>query len=463
MKKLTYVLFLITLSAQFCFGQKAEKRNPNLIIILADDLGYGDLGFTGSKQIKTPNIDRLAENGVWFTQGYVSAPVCSPSRAGILTGRNQVSFGHDNNLSHVQLGYDREYNGMPLSEKTIATRLKQYGYVSGLVGKWHLGHEPQFHPLKRGFDEFWGYTGGGHDYFKCKPNGSGYSCQIECNYKTPAPLTYITDDKGDECVDFIERHHKQPFFLFASFNAPHAPLQATEDDLKLYRHIKDKRRRTYCAMVHRLDVNIGKIMASLKKQKLLENTLIVFLSDNGGPVNSNASLNVPFNGQKGILLEGGIRVPFVMSWKGKLPKGTQFDAPVRSLDIASTILGRVGYDVANDQKLDGVDLLPYVLGNKQEPPHNEMMWRFTISASIRQGDWKLVRLPDRFPMLYNLKKDISEKKDVALQNMDIAKQMLKRLGDWDVRLPHPVFMEGAEWKSRQLKLYDLNYKLEQPK
>ena len=260
-----------------------EKAKPNFILIVADDLGYADLSLHGSKQIPTPNIDRLAKEGVNFTQGYVSSPVCGPSRAGLMTGRNQVKFGFDNNMAENQPGFDPQFQGLPVSEKTIAERLKPLGYVSALVGKWHLGYEPHFHPLKRGFDEFWGYQGGGHDYFTSQPDGKGYLSPIECNYKTPQPITYLTDDKGDECVDFIRRHKDQPFFLFASFNAPHAPMQATEADLELFKHIKDTKRRTYCAMVHRLDVNIGRIMDALKEEGLDENTLVVFISDNGGP------------------------------------------------------------------------------------------------------------------------------------------------------------------------------------
>ena len=209
----------------------SATNKPNFILIVADDLGFADLSFNGSTQIKTPNIDQLVYTGVRFTEGYVSSPVCSPSRAGLLTGINQVEFGHDNNLADNQPGFDLEYGGLPLSQKTIADKLKPLGYTSGLIGKWHLGEKSQFHPLKRGFDEFWGYTGGGHDYFTSSFDGKNYQSPIECNYKKPQPITYITDDKGDECVEFIKRHKDDPFFLFASFNAPHAPMQATKEDL----------------------------------------------------------------------------------------------------------------------------------------------------------------------------------------------------------------------------------------
>lgn len=453
---------LITGFTFFSVNGQISIRKPNFILIVADDLGYADLSLNGSRQISTPNIDKLAEEGINFTQGYVSAPVCSPSRAGFLTGRNQVRFGYDNNIGGSQPGFDPQYLGLPLSETTIATRLHNLGYVTGLIGKWHLGYEPQFHPLKRGFDEFWGYTGGGHNYFKAEPNGKGYEAPVECNYKTPQPITYITDDKGNECVDFIQRHKNEPFFLYAAFNAPHAPMQATDADLELFKKIKDEKRRKYCAMVHRLDINVGKILATLEKEGLSENTLVVFISDNGGPVDSNASVNAPLNGQKGILLEGGIRVPFIMKWKGTLPKGKTYNNPVISLDFAPTFFELAGGIISPEVKFDGVNLIPYLTERTNSKPHESFNWKFTISAATRDGDWKLIRLPDRLPMLYDLSKDISEQNDVSLQNPDRTKTMLKRLGDWDVALPHPVFLEEAVWKARQLELYDLKYPLQQP-
>lgn len=444
-------------------SEKSIQGKPNFVLIIADDLGYADLGFNGSTQIPTPNIDALAEGGIKFTNGYVSAPVCSPSRAGMLTGKYQVRFGYDNNLGGNQPGFDPQYLGLPITEITMANRLKDLGYVTGLIGKWHLGDEPQFHPLKRGFDEFWGYTGGGHDYFFSQPNGKGYQSPIECNYKTPQPITYITDNKGDECVGFIKRHKKEPFFLYAAFNAPHAPMQATETDLELFKNIKNEKRRKYCAMVYRLDVNVGKIMKALQEEGLAENTLVVFLSDNGGPADSNASINAPLNGQKGILLEGGIRVPYIMNWPGKLNAGKTINTPVLSLDILPTFVEAAGGKISEKDDLNGVNLLPFLNGETKEIPHQSMNWRFTISAAIRDGDWKLVRLPDRLPMLYNLAEDISEQNDVALQNLDRTKSMLKELGNWDVSLLHPVFLEGAVWKRNQLDLYDAEYQLIQPK
>ena len=239
-------------------------------------------------------------------------------------------------------------------------------------------------------------------------------------------------------------------------------MQATKEDLELYSHIKDLKRRTYAAMVHRLDVNIGKIIAEVNQQGLKENTLIVFISDNGGPTDSNASINAPYNGQKGILLEGGIHVPFVMNWPNTLEAGTIYSHPVSSLDIVPTFLELAGREIQEEDNYSGVNLFPYIFEEDTTLPHQELKWRFTISAAIRNGDWKLVRLPDRLPLLYHLPTDISEQNNVSLKNIEKTKELLQKLGNWDVGLPHPVFLEGAVWKQRQLTLYDKKYKIIQP-
>ncbi|MCC5929461.1 MAG: sulfatase-like hydrolase/transferase [Cyclobacteriaceae bacterium] len=461
-KNYSLILLLTTIFLGFGLCALAQDNKPNIILILADDLGYADLSLTGSKQIQTPNIDGIANEGVNFTQAYVSAPVCAPSRAGMLTGKNQVSFGFDNNLANNQPGFDPEYAGLPVHQKTVAERLKEAGYVSGLIGKWHLGEKEQFHPTRRGFDEFWGYLNGGHDYFTSKEGGKGYLAPLVSNYKTPQPISYLTDDKGDECIDFIRRHKNQPFFLFASFNAPHAPMQATEEDLALYNHISDPHRRTYLAMVHRLDVNVGRILKSLKEEGIEDNTLIVFLSDNGGPVDSNGSINAPFNGQKGILLEGGLRVPFMMKWPDKIPNGKTYTQAITSLDLMPTFLEAAGIEVKDADGLHGKNLIPFINNHQHTAPHTNLQWRFTISASILEDQWKLIRLPDRLPLLFDLSRDISEQNNVAMENPEITRSLLKKLGDWDLSLPHPVFLEGAEWKVRQRDLYDRKYPLVQP-
>ncbi len=442
-----------------------EPVKPNLILILADDLGYGDVGAYSSKQIPTLNIDRLAGEGILFTNGYVSSPVCSPSRAGLMTGKNAVTFGYCDNLSPTQPGYDPEFAGLPLTEKTLAERLKPLGYTSSIVGKWHLGELAKFAPVKRGFDEFWGYLAGAHDYFNAKSDGTGVEGPILCSYKTPGSISYLTDDIGNECVDFISRHKKKPFFLYASFGAPHSPMQATEDDLKRFAHIENPLRRTYCAMVYRLDQNVGKIMAALRKDGIECNTVVVFMSDNGGPAVapiSNGSINAPLRGQKTTLLEGGIRVPYLLKWPAKLKGGRTINETVSALDICPTFVALAGGSFEEKGSDVGVNLIPFITGETDTPPHPSLRWSYTIANAIREGDWKLIQLPDRMPMLYNLAEDVAEKNDVSSQNPERSKTLLKNLGIWEVHLPHPVFREPADWRLRHLKFYDATYQLSQP-
>ncbi|MBB6459144.1 sulfatase family protein [Flammeovirga kamogawensis] len=449
---------LLCLSFKSISDKPKEGKKPNIVLILADDMGFGDLGITGSTEIKTPNIDALGEKGVFFNQGYVSSPVCSPSRAGLLTGRNQVTFGYDNNLPK-NLSYT---DGLPTEIKTIPEYLKPLGYTSGIIGKWHLGDGEEHHPKNR-FDEYWSFPYGGHNYFKngkaTKKAQKAYASALESNYKTPQEITYLTDDIGDECADFIKRHKDEPFFLYASFNAPHAPLQALEEDIALYNHIKDPKRRTYAAMVHRLDLNVAKIIAMLEKHNLDDNTIIVFLSDNGGPI-GNGSLNAPYSGKKGTLLEGGIHVPFMMKWSKHIPENIRYEQTISSLDLAATFVTAAGGKV-NDV-LDGVDLVPYVNGENKEAPHQQMTWKFTVSRSIRDGNWKLVTIPNHLPMLFDLSKDISEQNDLLFKEKEKAEKMIKQLGNWEVALPNPSYFEENKYKALQQKDYYKKYQLKQP-
>ena len=436
------------------------SEKPNFIIILADDLGYGDLGYTGSTQIKTPHIDKLSESGVVFTNGYVTGAVCSPSRAGLLTGRHNCEFGYYTNPDlppNQQLQIDREFSGLPVDEVTLADRLGDLGYINGLIGKWHLGRLPQFHPLKRGFHEFWGYVNGGHDYYITVPRSETrirYRWPIECNYKQQGGLTYLTDDKGNECVDFIKRHKEEPFFLFASFNAPHIPLQAPEADEALYSFVQDERRRTYCAMVHRLDVNVGRIVEELKNQNLYENTMIVFLSDNGGYLNNNVSINAPFRGQKGTLFEGGVHVPFIISYPEEYKAGMVYKKPVSALDILPTFVAFAGGEIGEEENIHGVDLTPYIKGNNKHRPHEYLMWNIQGFSAIRQGDMKLVNMPDKFPMLFDLSEDISEQNDIADREREMASMILEKLGYWNMSCPEPLFFPGNKQKMGYRRLYD---------
>ena len=405
----------------------AAERKPNIVILLADDLGYADVGFHGCKDIPTPNIDTLAKNGVRFSSGYVSGPYCSPTRAGMLTGRYQMRFGHEFN----PVG---EGAGLPVSETTLADRLKKAGYKTGWVGKWHLGSLDKFHPMNRGFEETLGFLAGAHNYLPPKDQKSTMlrgKEKVEVN-------EYLTDEFGREAVAFIDRNQKVPFFLYLAFNAVHTPMQATEKYLKRFPDIKNQQRQTYAAMHSAMDDNIGLVLQKLRDCKLEEDTLIYFFSDNGGPTMKgttiNGSTNAPLRGSKRQTLEGGIRVPFVIQWKGKLPAATIYDKPIIQLDLHATALAAAGIPVEADWHLDGVNLLPYLDGKNAESPHDALYWRFGAQMAIRRGDWKLVQYDDTGRKLYNLAKDIGESDDQLAKEPAKAKELEDAWQQWNKEL-----------------------------
>ncbi len=437
MKKLQSILLMLfilqTCSMLELNAQEIPK--PNVIVIIADDLGYADLGCQGSPDVKTPYIDQLAENGVRFTSGYVSAPQCGPSRAGLLTGRYQNRFGFESNE------FARK-PAIPTSQKLISDRMKAEGYVTGYMGKWGVGNKRasglNFIPPQRGFDEtYWNSDGN----FQFGDIPSIHDVQVyRDNEKVEQPY-YSTDAFGSEAVKFIKRHKKDPFLLFVSFIPPHVPMEAKEEDLKRFKEADYTLRDTMLAMVACMDDNIGMIMKTLKKEKLEENTLIFFISDNGGPTRTNASRNDPFRGVKGDLLEGGIREPFIMQWKGKLPAGKVYDEPVISLDILPTALAAAGAEIKPEWKLDGVNLLPYITGKKQGSPHEALYWRFNIWThkpdwdrwAIRQGDWVLVhnRIGHSLMGLYNITEDPGQENNLVRKHPEKTSEMLMKWRAWD--------------------------------
>jgi len=429
----------------------AAEKQPNILLILADDLGYADLGFQGSKDIVSPHLDKLAAGGVRFTDGYVTASVCSPSRAGLMTGRYQQRFGHEANTPPHP-------HGMDVNETTIAQRLKALGYRTGVVGKWHLGATAEHYPTQRGFDTFFGLREGSRGYFY-EPTGGdkpGSHRAMELNGKQVPFEGYLTDVMGDQAIDFIgepsdaAKPH-QPFFLFLSFTAPHGPLQATEADLKRFAHIEEKRRRTYAAMIFAMDRAIGKVIAHLEETKQLENTLIWFLSDNGGATN-NASINLPLAGHKGIKFEGGIRVPYIMHWQGKLPSGAVDKRPVSSLDILPTAVAAAGGD-ASDSKLplDGVNLLPYLKGECEGAPHDKLYWHKLWFSALRDGPWKLIYVQDYGYALYNLEDDFREQKNLAKEKPARVEAMTKTMNAWKADMIEPKWSESKVWFERHSK------------
>jgi arylsulfatase A-like enzyme len=425
----------VLLAAAPCLAAAADDqpKRPNILVIVGDDMGYADIGVHGCKDIPTLHIDSLAKNGIRCTSGYVSGPYCSPTRAGLLTGRYQQRFGHEFNPGRDPTGDV----GLPLSEKTLADRLKAAGYATGIVGKWHLGLERKFHPLSRGFDEYYGFLGGARSYFPLAGGGNAGATMLRGFGPVEEKDPYTTDAFGREAAAFIERHAKEPWFLYLCFNAVHGPMHATEKYLARFPGVEDPKRRTYCAMMSAMDDAIGQVLQTLDRHALAERTLIFFVSDNGGPQPVNASSNAPLRGNKATTWEGGIRVPYLVQWKGRLPAGRTYDQPVIQLDIAPTALAAAGA-ASDDAKFDGVNLLPYLEGKNQSPPHEALYWRFGPQMAIRAGNYKLVKATGiEQPALYDLAADIGETKDLSAEMPDIVKDLTARYDAWNKTLVEP--------------------------
>jgi arylsulfatase A-like enzyme len=378
---------------------------PNVVVILVDDVGWGEFGFQGNKQIPTPHIDSIASNGVRFTNGYVSGPYCSPTRAGLLTGRYQTRFGHEFNT------ITRE-SGLSLKETTFANRFKEAGYATIAIGKWHLGQKPEFHPLKRGFDEFYGTLANTPFYQPTLFVDSRVSEEVQ---QIDSKDFYTTEKYAERAEEFIEKNKSNPFFLYLPFNAQHAPLQAPEKYLNKFSVIEDPKRKIFAAMMSALDDAVGRVLEKIRAVGQEENTLIFFVSDNGGPTEGTTSSNGPLRGYKAQTWEGGVRVPFAIQWKGHLPAGTTYEQPVIQLDFLPTALAAAGIASKPTDNIEGVNLLPYLQGDKKEVPHDSLFWRFGDQWAIRHGDFKLVvgRNGSGSPELYNLKDDIGEKNNLA--------------------------------------------------
>lgn len=442
MNRIRFIILTLLLAplAPLATLQAADSTKPaskpNILFIVGDDMGYADVGFHGCKDIPTPNLDALAAAGVRFTNGYVSGPYCSPTRAGLLTGRYQTRFGHEFNPGGGG-------SGLPLTETTIANRLKEVGYATGLVGKWHLGP----HPQQRGFDEFFGFLGGAHSFFEAGGILRGTDPVKE--------MDYTTDAFGREAVAFIDRHKDHPWFLYLAFNAVHTPMHATDERLAKFANITDTKRRTYAAMMLALDDAIGVVRKKLAATGLEQNTLIAFISDNGGPTmqgtTTNGSSNDPLRGSKRSTLEGGIRVPFLVAFPGKIKPGV-YEQPAIQLDLTATALTLGG---AKTDKVEGVDLLPFLAGEKSGAPHDALYWRFGQQMAIRAGDYKLVRYDPmadsgaakqknqpKGARLYNLTKDIGEANDLAAAMPDKVKELQAKWDAWNQSNVPPLWGEG---------------------
>jgi arylsulfatase A-like enzyme len=452
---------------------RAADPRPNVVVIVADDAGYTDFGAFGDPEMPTPRIDSIADNGVRFTQGYNAASVCSPSRAGLLTGRYPQRFGHEFNISRgPQRGLGPDEVGLPLSERTIADALRDLGYATAAVGKWHLGVAPPFHPLNRGFDEFFGFLHGSRSYSPLE-DVSERGLQLLHNDQPMPEQGYLTDVLAAQATDLIEVRRAEPFFLYVAFNAVHTPMHAKPEQEALFAGISDERRRTLAAMTVALDEGVGAILDTLRDLDLEDNTLLFFVNDNGGATN-NASSNAPLRGQKGDKFEGGIRVPFMAQWPARLPRGADYDHPVSSMDIFPTAVAAASTAASDStdapprdagagaativEALDGVDLLPYLAGAAGADggrPHETLFWRRGIVAAVRrvstEGDHKLIRSDSEPTWLFDLAADPYETTNLLDEEPEHAVALLAALERWEADLAEPLWREAPMWSESQIE------------
>ena len=418
------------------FVETNIQTKPNIIIIVTDDAGYVDFGFMGSVDLQTPEIDKLAESGVIFTDAHVSATVCAPSRAGLLTGQYQQRFGFEANGTGFGNSGDV---GLDENIETLAEVLKKNNYKTIAIGKWHLGGSISDHPNNRGFDEFYGFIGGGRSYFPIKNPSKNLMLQkngAKVNFEG-----YLTDALGNFSVNYVEQNKDNPFFMYLAYNAVHTPMEAKEEHLEKF---KDHPRKTLAAMTWSLDENIGKLSHKLDELNILDNTLIYFISDNGGAHNNSSNMG-RLKGWKGNKFEGGHRVPFVISWTGKIPKNQKFDGLTSSLDIFSTSIAAAKIDNTTNLSLDGVNLLPYLIDKKKGNPHDKLFWRKLEEAGVRVDNHKLIRLKDFGYTVYDLDQDIGETQDLSKSNTLILNKLIKELEQWETEMSEPLWYEEKGW------------------
>ena len=403
-------------------------ERTNIVLIIADDLGYADLGVQGSPDVLSPHIDSLAANGVRFTNGYVSSPVCSPTRAGLMTGRYPQRFGHEMNPpSPMTPAF-----GLPVGEITVAEKLKAAGYATALVGKWHLGSEAQFHPLTRGFDEFFGFLGGSHSYVDWVADPAD---PILRDFEPIVENTYLTDALTREALSFVRRHKGTPFFLCLTYNAVHRPLEEPPPKyMERFAGITDPKRKKFLAMLAAMDDGVGAVIGAIRSAGAESKTLFIFHSDNGGLTSLNTSRNTPLRGEKEQLWEGGIRVPFIIQWKERVPAGLVYDDPVVQLDLFATILAAARVEQPHGRTIDGVNLIPYVDGTDPRVPHAALFWRYGFQSAARKGNWKLLDDGTNPSQLFDLAEDIGETTDLASARPDIVSDLESDLAVWNAEL-----------------------------
>ncbi len=425
----------------FCFVLPAcrppssapQQRRPNILLIVADDLGYGDLGATGAPDISTPNIDRLAAEGVRFTNAYANAPVCTPTRVALLTGQYQQRTGYD----RVLYVNEREL-GIPSRLVLLPELLKAAGYTTALFGKWHLGYPQESFPTRHGFDRFIGFVAGNIDYF-AHTDGLG-NHDLWRNETEIHDNRYFTDLVVDESIDFLDEHHEQPFFLYVPFSAPHAPFQgpehrATAGNQEITRRT-NRTRQVYKSMVEAMDRGVGRLLTHLEKLQLADRTVVFFMSDNGGL--PTVARNAPFSGYKGTLWEGGIHVPLLVRWPGRIPPGTVSDALVAGMDLFPTIVTLAGASFPEGHSIDGVNLLPVLSGESLELEREALYFHYRSPRSrneggqraLIKGSWKYLLDEEGNEHLFDLSRDLAEKNDLARKHSDRLVKMREGYDRW---------------------------------
>ncbi|MFM1870635.1 MAG: Arylsulfatase [Planctomycetota bacterium] len=435
----TLVLAALTAATPAQAPTAAAKRPPNIVLLFSDDAGFADFGFqehaAADAKPLTPNLDALATGGVRCTDAYVSGAVCSPSRAGLLTGRYQQRFGHERN---IPAGYQK--GGMDLGEKTVADHLRAIGYRTALVGKWHLGYPEQYRPNERGFGDFWGLLQGSRNYVPLpKPS---FDQVLQHNGKPLPEGGHVTERLGEFAAEYVKAHREQPFFLMVSFTATHGPLQPADRDLAEVPEQVEQRRRKNLGLLVGLDRAVGKILAAIDDAGLADDTLVVFSNDNGGQTQTGAD-NGPLRGRKGMLFEGGVRVPLLARWPSRIPAGTVAREPMILLDLLPTFVVAAGSQPSAEWRLDGTDLLPRWTGAEATLPERSLFWRTSGKngpVAMRKGAWKLVwnrQEADPTPRLFDLATDLGEARDRSAEEPKRLRAMLAELAAWEAELAEP--------------------------
>lgn len=435
-KLLVACLFWFVLLARVSSGQPTPSTTPNVILIMADDLGYGDLGCYGSTTIATPHLDSLAARGIRLTDFHSNAPVCTPTRAALLTGKYQQRSGLEG-VIYVK-GETRQV-GLDTTVLTLAKRMRHKGYATGIMGKWHLGYKPEYNPVHHGFDTFYGYTSGNIDYHSHYDNASIYDWWH--NLDTIREEGYVTDLITRHAVDFIEQHRREPFFLYVAHEAPHVPFQGRDDPAfrsadttDYFGPVADKS-RAYREMIEVMDEGVGAIMQALRTNGLEENTIVIFVSDNGAVAKYGD--NGGLNGQKGTLLEGGHRVPAIVYWKGKITPRTS-SATVMSMDIFPTVVALTNEGKMRSESLDGVDFSGVLL-QQDTLPERPLYWRYRKQKAVRRGPWKLL-ITGADTALYQLTQDLAETTDLSSDQPAITQELSALLDRWEQEVDSTVMI-----------------------